>query len=251
MLQAAPSHKGAENLRNDIKQRIAKYKRILEKEKQSKKGSSGFSIKKEGAAQVVVLGIPNVGKSTLLSKITNAKPLIANYEFTTTKPEICTLDYKGIILQLVEIPAITKNYLEKENGPAFLGIVRSSELVVILYKNKKDLILVKNELKNAEITNKIVTISKYESINETVKKIWKNLGLIYVYTKSPGKEKDYPPVALKKRSTVKDLTLKVHKDFFKNFDYARIWGPSCKHPGMRVGLKHILKERDIIELHIK
>ena len=48
MLQAAPSHKGAENLRNDIKQRISKYKKILEKEKQSKKSVRGFSIKKKG-----------------------------------------------------------------------------------------------------------------------------------------------------------------------------------------------------------
>ncbi len=248
MLQSAPSHKGAENLRNDIKQRIAKYKKILEKEKQSKKGSRGFSIKKEGAAQVVIIGATNVGKSTLLSKITNAKPLIANYEFTTSKPEIGTLDYKGIILQIVEIPAITENYLDKENGSAFMGIIRSSDLIVILHKDKKDLSLVKKELKYSEIKNKSISVS---SEKDVIDKIWSNLDLIYVYTKSPGKERDYPPVALKKKSTVRDLTLKVHKDFLKNFDYARIWGPSAKHPGMRVGLEHILKEEDVIELHIK
>lgn len=248
MLQASPSHKGAERLRNDIKQRIAKYKKILEKEKQSKKGARGFSIKKEGAAQIVIVGVTNIGKSTLLSKITNAKPLIADYEFTTSKPEIGTLDYKGIILQIVEIPAITENYLDKENGPAFMGIVRSSDLIVILHKNKEDLSLIKKELKDAEIKNKSIRVLCDE---EVIDKIWNNLDLIYVYTKSPGKERDHPPVALKKKSTVRDLTLKVHKDFFKNFDYARIWGPSAKHPGMRVGLEHILKEEDVIELHIK
>jgi ribosome-interacting GTPase 1 len=251
MLQASPSHKGAENLRNDLKQRIAKYKKILEKEKQSKKGSRGFSIKKEGAAQIVILGKTNVGKSTLLSKITNAKPLIADYKFTTTRPEIGTLNYKGIILQVVEIPAITKNYLDKENGPAFMGIVRGSDLVVILYKDEKELLLIKSELKESEIKNKIVKVLRTENQEKSIKKIWKNLNLIYVYTKSPGKEKDNPPVALKKKSTVRALTLKVHKDFFKNFDYARIWGPSAKHLGMRVGLGHVLKEEDVIELHIK
>ena len=249
MLQASPSHKGAERLRNDIKQRISKYKKILEKEKQSKKGARGFSIKKEGAAQIVVIGCTNVGKSTLLSNITNAKPLIADYEFTTVKPEIGTLDYKGIILQVVEIPAITKNYLNKENGPAFMGIVRGSDLIIILHKDKKDLSLIKKELRDSEINNKKITISKKE--DNVRNKIWKNLNLIYVYTKSPGKEKDYPPVALRKKSTVKDLTLKVHKDFFKNFDYAKIWGPSAKHLGMKVGLNHKLKEKDVVELHTK
>ena len=160
MLQASPSHKGAERLRNDIKQRIAKYKKILEKEKQSKKGSRGFSIKKEGAAQIVIVGVTNIGKSTLLSSITNAKPLIANYEFTTVKPEIGTLDYKGVTLQVIEIPAITKNYLDKENGPAFMGLVRSSDLIIILHKDEKDLSLVKKELKESEIKNKSIKVLK-------------------------------------------------------------------------------------------
>ena len=106
-------------------------------------------------------------------------------------------------------------------------------------------------MKNAEICSKNLEIQR-DIISETVpNKIWKNLNLIYVYTKSPGKKKDYPPVALKRKFTVKDLTLKVHKDFFKNFDYAKIWGPSAKHPAMKVGLEHVLKERDIVELHIK
>jgi len=251
MLQSAPSHKGAENLRNDIKQKISKYKKILEREKSSKKGPKGFSIRKEGASQITIIGTPNSGKSTLLSEITNAKPLIADYKFSTVKPEVGTLDYKGIILQIIEIPAITKNYIGKENGAAFMSIVRGSDLIIIIYNGEKDLKLIKDELKYSEIFNKTLEINRNKKINNLFKKIWKNLGLIYVYTKSPGKKKDYPPVALKNKSTVKDLTLKVHKDFFKNFNYARVWGDSAKHPGMRVGLDHFLKEGDVVELHIR
>jgi len=125
MLSVAPSHKGGEKLRKDIKQRIARYKELLEKEKLSAKGKGGgISVKKEGAAQVVLIGKTNSGKSFLLSKITNATPLIAGYKHTTKLPEIGTMDCNGVLIQLVEIPAITENFLDKEKGPMFLGIIR-------------------------------------------------------------------------------------------------------------------------------
>lgn len=246
MLALAPTHKGAEKLRSNIKQRIAKLKYVHEKEIKKTKGRKGFSIKKQGAAQIVLVGITNSGKSTLLSKITHAKPLIADYEFTTTKPEIGTLDYKGVLLQLIEVPAITKNYLEKHHP--YIGIIKESDLIVIVYRGKEDLKLVENELKILEINIKKIKVKSSEKAKE---KIWKALELIYVYTKTPGKEKDYPPVALEKKATIKDLTLKIHKDFFKDFDYAKIWGKSTKYPAMRTGLDHILEEGDVIELHLK
>ncbi|MCD4760153.1 50S ribosome-binding GTPase [archaeon] len=250
MLSVAPSHKGAEKLRNDIKQRISKYKKLLEREKKlSKKGGGGLSIKKEGAARIVLIGTTNSGKSTLLSKITNAKPLIADYEFTTKTPEIGTLDYKGVTIQVIEIPAITKNYLEKEKGPAYMSIIRDSDLIIIVYREKEEIKLIKKELRDAAIPFKGITLnSNEESLKE---KIWKKLKLIYVYTKTPGKEKDFPPIAMKKGSDVKELARNVHKDFIKKFDYARTWGKGAKFDGQRVGLTHILKEKDIVELHLK
>ena len=75
--------------------------------------------------------------------------------------------------------------------------------------------------------------------------------MIKVYTKQPGKEKDYPPIALKKDSTIKDLALHVHKDFIKKFRFARVWGNSVKFSGSRCSLIHILQDNDIVELHIK
>jgi len=250
MLTTVPKHKGTENLRNDIKRRISKYKGLVEREKKlSKSGGKGASIKKEGAARVVLIGVANSGKSTLLGRITNAKPLIADYEFSTKKPEIGTLDYNGVIIQVIELPAISENYLEKEKGPAYMGIVRDSDLIVIVSREKEDVKLIKKELIDAGIKFKGVVL--YSKDERAKNKIWKKLGLIYVYTKTPGKDKDYPPIALKKSSNVKELASKVHKDFIKKFDYARVWGKGAKFDGQRVGLNHTLKEKDIIELHLK
>jgi len=253
MLSLSPSHKGGEKLRKDIKQRISKYKKLLEKEKQATKagGRKGINVKKDGAAQVILLGKTNSGKSFLLSKLTNAKPLIADYEFTTKKPEIGTLDYNGVSIQIVELPAITENYIEKEKGPSFMSIVRGADLVVILAENNEEEKFIKKELENSGIVKKSIVVSKDDNLFEVKNNIWNSLNLIYVFTKSPGKEKDFPPVALKKKSTVRELAFNVHKDFVKKFDFAKVWGKSAKHQGMKCGLRHILDNGDVVELHLK
>jgi ribosome-interacting GTPase 1 len=89
MQSTAPGHKGAENLRREISRKIAILKRDMEKQKeQAKKAARGSSlaVRKEGAGQIVIIGLPNSGKSTLLKDLTNADVAIASYPFTTKKP---------------------------------------------------------------------------------------------------------------------------------------------------------------------
>ena len=67
----------------------------------------------------------------------------------------------------------------------------------------------------------------------------------------PGKGPEKKPVALRKNNKVLDLAQHIHKDFIKKFNFARVWGKSAKHPGQTVGLQHILKDDDIVEIHLK
>ena len=118
LLSVSPSHKGAEKLRQEIKTKIAKLKEKQEKERLKKKSSGkSFFIKKEGIVQVALVGLSNVGKSFLLSKLTGARVEIADYEYTTKKPEIGILDYNGIKIQLIEIPALFTGIANKGMGP--------------------------------------------------------------------------------------------------------------------------------------
>lgn len=280
MLSKSPSHKGAESLRSEIKQKIAKYKAVLEKQKARGKGGHSFAIKKEGAATVCVIGVVNSGKSTLLSKLTNVKQEVSSVPYSTKMPKVGIANFNGILLQIVEIPAIVEGFYKREKGPLFAGILRNCDLVVIVLRNnpKTELEFILKELDASNIrlnqkdrTSDVISYLRaiivlnnnlaflhpnFSVVSmsdlDLVQKVWSSLGLIYVYTKTPGRKKDYPPVALKKGSSVRALAEHVHRDFVKKFKFARVWGSSSKFDsGQVVGLSHVLAQEDIVELHIK
>lgn len=250
MLSTCPTHKGCEGLRAEIKTKISKLKEKFKKEREQKKKGFSLAIKKEGAAQVVLIGPPNSGKSTLLKQLTGAKVEIAGYPFTTTKPEIGMMDVDGIKIQIIEIPAITKDFEETEQGPTFLGIIRTADLMVWFYNTKEEKQLLKKELADIKIP-KVDYQRSNQKNNNPKQLIWQSLNIIKVYTKEPGKKPSFPPVPLKKGSTIKNMASKIHKDFIKKFNYARIWGSSARFPGQTCGINHKLKDNDIVELHLK
>jgi len=245
MFAKVPKHKGSEKLQQEIKQKIAKYKALADKEKKGKRGKS-LGIKKEGAATICLVGMTNSGKSTLLKELTNVKVKIDSYEYTTKKPEIGILDYKGIKLQIIEIPAIVENLEFTNKGPFLLSVINMADLLILMFNNPKEYEIIRKELRG--VKKKELFYNKQEDIKDL---IWKKLNLIKVHTKQPGRKPDYPPVALKKNSTVRDLSKEVHKDFLKKFKFARIWGKSAKHEGQQTGLNHKLKDEDIVEIHIR
>lgn len=248
MLTLAPKHKSSQNLVSELKARIAKFKRLVEKQKSVKKSSFSISIKKQGAAQIILVGTTRAGKSVLLKKLTNAHVKISDFPFTTKKPEQGILDYKGVKLQIVEIPAIIENYLETDLGPTCMSMARQADLLILMYNNEQELNLIKKELKEADVHTKFILYKYRENL---LNLIWKNLNLIKVFTKQPGKKPTYPPLALEKGSTIRDMAEQVHKDFIKKFKFARVWGKSAAFKGSQVGLNHKLEDEDVVELHTK
>ncbi len=236
MVRFAPDHKGGENMRKELKQRLAK----LRQQKQSKSSRKSMMIPKEGDAQVCILGMTQSGKSTLLSKLTNARPEISNRPFTTTKPQIGTFEFDGVKIQLIEIPSNFKS--------VFMSIVQSSDGMIILYRDEEELEELKGILSNY-FRKPHVEVRQRESLEKIKNSTWNMLGLIRVYCKEPGKKPESKALVLKRGSTVEDAAKNIHKDFTKYFRFARVWG-SSKYPGEKVGNDYVLRDKDVLEIHI-
>jgi ribosome-interacting GTPase 1 len=100
-----------------------------------------------------------------------------------------------------------------------------------------------------------VTVSalQKQNIDALRERIFQKLEFIRIYNKPPGKEVDYTrPMILKRHSTIKDVCLRIHKDFLRLFKYAQIWGPSAKHPGQRfMRSDHEVLDGDEITIYLK
>ena len=239
MIRFAPGHKGAENLRAELKSRLAKLKAKTE----IKKGGRQTTIAKEGDAQVCIIGFTQSGKSTLLSKLTNAKPEISSHPYTTTKPQIGTLDYGGVKIQLIEIPSTFQS--------SYMSLAQNSDAIVLIANNEREESDLENILKTFRVRKPRIIVNKNNNLQKVKDNIWNSLGLIRIYTKEPGKKAEKRPLVLKANSTVEDTARNVHKDFVKNFKFARIWGKSVKIQGSVVGLEYRLSDGDVVEIHTK
>ncbi len=144
-------------------------------------GSEGwYQLELKLLADVGLVGFPNAGKSTLLSVITSAKPKIADYEFTTLKPNLGIVEYRDFkSFVMADIPGIIEGAAEgKGLGHRFLRhIERNSSLLFMIPADssniQKEYDILLNELKmhNPELLDKdrLLAISKSDMLDEELK----------------------------------------------------------------------------------
>lgn len=127
MLRVVPKHKGTDHLQGDLRRRLSKLRDEATKPR-SKKGYNPFSVRKQGAGQVLLLGAPNSGKSSLAEATTNAHLQVTDYPFATQKPAPCMMPFEDVQIQVVDLPPITRQYAP----PGLLGLVKSTDAVLLI-----------------------------------------------------------------------------------------------------------------------
>ena len=105
MLAIMPRHKGTDRLHAGLRRKIARLSQEAEK-KYATARRAGFYIRREGAGQVILVGLANVGKSQLLAALTDASPEIAEYPFSTQMATPGMMRFEDIQIQLVDTPPI-------------------------------------------------------------------------------------------------------------------------------------------------
>ena len=271
MLRISPKHKGTENLQKDLKTKIAKLKKQRPKKI---KGRTSYSIKKEGAGQVVISGPANSGKSSLLNALTNANVKVAPYPFTTKIPEPGMMPYEDILIQLVDTPPLSKEF----SPPWLKEILKTSDILLAVFDlskedvakdiedfkkildnwklSEKKIIFLGNKvdlgynLAGSQYKIKPISCQKKIGLEELKKEIFDSLEIIRVYTKSrnQGLPEFEHPFIIKKNTPLIELAPKINPRFSSAFKYAKLFKKNSKVSQI-VGKDYILQNGDIIEIY--
>ena len=127
MLAVMPKHKGTDHLKADLRRKLSKLKEAATQKKAGKQVDV-FYVPRSGSGQVVLLGTPNSGKSSIVQALTNAKVNVADFPFATTTPVPGMVQFEDIQFQLIDMPPITADYI----APGQVGTYRNCDLIAVV-----------------------------------------------------------------------------------------------------------------------
>ncbi|MEK9806037.1 MAG: GTP-binding protein [Euryarchaeota archaeon] len=340
-----------------LKAKIAALRERKEKAQahaKSSGGGPGFEVKKSGDASVALVGFPSVGKSSLISQLTDVESEAGNFAFTTLTCIPGVLHHRGATIQILDLPGLIKGAAEgKGRGREILNVIRSCDMVlyvvdpfqdshfdildmelwksgmrlnqakpqVFITRTDRGGIVVRSTLEQTNLSDEeiqsiirsfgmvsanvtlrtdvtddhivdtlagnriyseaVVVLNKVDlasekdlekaksmlpegwpvlpvsaktgqGIEEMKDFIFDNLNFMSIYLKPQGQEADLvEPLIVKNTSTVRDVCVKLHRDFERKFRYARVKGPSAKFDWQRVGLDHLLMDEDLLTIIVR
>jgi len=129
MMSKIPKHKGTDHLRADLRRRLSKMKTSSSQTKKTgSRQASAYNIGKEGAGQVVIVGAPNVGKSSLVASQTNADPEVSPAPFTTWGPTPGMMKIDNVQVQLIDTPPLNLDHVEAD----LYNLLRKCDLILVM-----------------------------------------------------------------------------------------------------------------------
>jgi ribosome-interacting GTPase 1 len=283
MLATIPKHKGTEKLQADIKRRLSQTRKEAQQKKGGAHATPFYQVEREGAGQVVLIGPPNAGKSQLLARLTNARPEVADYPFTTRIPLPGMMNFEDVQIQLVDLPPIAPEFTEPwlpqvlryanlgvlmvdVNEPAVLEQIEYIEQRLDAWRVRRPGLLVANkgdlpgarenfqaleDLFGERYRCLLISAQTGEGLDRFARAVFEGLELVRVYTKAPGKKPDLTaPFVARRGDTVVDVARMVHKDFAEKLKFARLYRLDGDRDGIMVERTYVVQDQDILEFHI-
>lgn len=266
----------------------ANKKEELFKPKSKARQYDPFEIPLSGIGRIVLFGLSNVGKSTLMNAITNTEVATGAYLHTTTIGQAGACTYENVTFQIVDLPGFLDFKEDWALSKQIVRVARTGDVIMLVIdltmavENQLTFLIEQlenaNILVNGESSLKIAIIAtkgdlpgskenyqkllkrtnwevfptaynNEKSLNELKKRMFQQLEVIRVYTKPSGeKPNTNEPFIAPQGATIADIAEKIHTSFLQRFRYAKVWGTSVDFPGQQVGLDHELHDEDIIEL---
>lgn len=239
-----------------------------------------IAVRREGVAQVALVGPPNVGKSSLLQALSAIQIKTGDYAFTTLRPVPALTRIGGVLVQLVEIPGLIEGAADdRGGGRALLAVLRAADGIAYCARADGDPAehaTVRVEVERAGITKpaflaatradeatpaqlgrlaaaagalEVIPVSILDdaSLNAFRDAVWRLTGLVRVRLRAGG-DVEGDPVAVPAGSTIVDVARVLHHDLAERCVGARVWGPSARFEGQRVGRDHVVGGGDAVEL---
>jgi len=235
----APKHKGTEHMRADLKKRLSKLRAASTGAKKSGgKHIDVFHIPKSGAGQVVLIGMPNCGKSSVVGALSKAKVNIADYPFTTTKPAPGMMKYQDVPIEFVDMPPITADYA----APGQVGTYRGCDLIAIVIDLGTDVLEQMQVCLKYLDSHRLLLDEKTEATDTNGNLLGKRgfvicskcdiaeSGTIETLKQSCGRDLDYLKLSAQTGEGMDELALKI----FKMLDIVRVY---AKKPGKEPDMK--------------
>jgi small GTP-binding protein len=232
-----------------------------------------IAVRREGAAQIALVGPPNAGKSSLLQALSSVQIKTGDYAFTTTRPVPATTRIGGVLVQLVEIPGLLEGAHDgRGGGRALLGVLRGADAILYCHDvgaPAEELAAVVAEVRAAGIDLpaaiaatkcdeadgaalraafpelEVVEVSVLDdgSLERLRDLLWRMTGLVRIHLRS-----DDDPVALHPPVRVVDVADAIHHELAARCTGAKVWGASARFPGQRLGPAHVLADGDSVEI---
>ena len=239
-----------------------------------------IAVKRQGVAQVAIVGPPNAGKSSLLQALSSVQIKTGDYAFTTTRPIPAVIRAGGVLVQLVEIPGlIVGAHEDRGGGKALLSVLRTADAMVLCHDLTADVHVLgvlraeldaaginlptmvaatKTDDADAEALERLrsavpdldvvaVSVLDDELLDEFREKVWRLTGLLRIHLRRDGAPLE-DTLALAPPVTVSDVARAIHNELGDRCRAALLWGPSAHFPGERVGPARELTDGDELEI---